>query len=139
MDARKEGSVEPSTSLGDEVGDGVGNVGGTDGGLDVVKVPRGVALRDKLPAKDSVFGEVHVGVKDAGAVERKRRPGERGQVYQSERGGGIGGERVRAWWVLRTWLHASFLQGSTLRNKKGTIRTESWSKEDEGSLTLQRL
>ena len=62
--ARGEGSVEPSSALGDELGGAFGHVGLPLGGLDVGQVPLGACLGDKLEAENPVLGQEHVLLED---------------------------------------------------------------------------
>jgi len=66
IDGGEEGTVQPTTTLGDKLGNSTRHIGLTVGRLDVLKDPGGVSLGDQLEAEDTILGQVHVGGENVG-------------------------------------------------------------------------
>ena len=64
VDSSEETTVQPSTSLQDQLRHGIRDIGLSSCRFDVLQDPVAVALRDELEAENTIFGEVHVGSED---------------------------------------------------------------------------
>lgn len=68
INSREEGTVQPTTTLQNQLRQVGGHIGLARGRLDVLQDPVAVALGDELETEDTIFGEVHVGREDAGVA-----------------------------------------------------------------------
>jgi hypothetical protein len=64
-----EGTVQPTTTLTDELGSTFRHIGFTLGGLDVGKMPLGTCLGDQLETKNTIFGQKHVLLENVHALD----------------------------------------------------------------------
>lgn len=68
VDASREGTVQPSTSLGDEFWCTFGHVGLTLCSLDVGQMPLGASLGDEFETQNTILSQEHVLLEDAHTV-----------------------------------------------------------------------
>ena len=65
VDSSEETTVQPTTTLKNEIGHFLGHISLASRALDILQHPCAVALGDEFKAEDPIFGKVHVGCEDA--------------------------------------------------------------------------
>lgn len=68
IDCSEKGSVQPTTTLGDEFGDGIRHISLSSSFADVFQHPSLIPLGNQFPTQDAIFSEVHVGGEDIGVL-----------------------------------------------------------------------
>lgn len=114
VNGSEEGSVQPSSSLQDQLGHGVWHVGLSSSGLDVLQNPVTLALRNKLETQDTILSKVHVG------GENTR----------------IGSVHLLSSKVLLQWSLAELI---VLQSDVTVCREGTWKHRNESECGLKRL
>jgi len=69
VDTGSEGTVQPTTTLRDELGSFFWDIGFGLGGLDVGQMPLGASLCDQLETENTIFSQEHVLLEDIHSLD----------------------------------------------------------------------